>query len=374
MLMDDSTLAFRDYFDSLNAELVSPTAPTPRKPIKAVVIQVADTVTTLDPVIETSEVQRMINDHNTVINDSHRVGDSINLLAWEIKRHVFFTGYLLAQKDGAKLIDLLNQSYKIPETGISYLANSILISPRPPAHHIITRVGGWGFKQKWQVTGIGHFENKLWAARVTPVPSKSSTYTENPIPLVVLAMNKNARPVDANKIQIWLAVTPADSLTFETTVGEKVQLRVERATEADSDRDNPPHNDLKRPYHTFRPNRGGYNNDENRRPNGPGNGRGGYQNRGRGGGGGNGPQAGGNRGRGRGGGGGGNRGGNARGRGRGGYRSLDDIGPSNDRYVGQGRNQRQNNPGPEFRDSYNSKFPPLGGGDGAGDGDGGLSY
>ena len=358
--------------------MISLTAPTPRKPIKAEVIQVADTLTTLDPVIETSEVQRMINSHNTTI----RTDNPTNLLPYEIKRTVFFTGYLLSPTDGAKLVELLNRFYRLPENGTSYLANSILISVRPPAPSTLKRIGGWNFKQKWQVTGLGQFENKIWAARVAPVPANSNIHTETPVPLVVLAMTRNARPIDANRIQHWQAINSADDPPiFETTVGEKVQLRVEPEGEADSDREDPGYNELKRLYlhengrdRPFRPNRGGYNNDENRRPSGPGNFRGGFQNRGRAG---NGPAGGANRGRGRGGGGGGgagNRGGNARGRGRGGYRSLDDIGSGNDRYVGQGRNQHQNhNDGPGGHgDGYKSAFPPLGGGDGAGDG--GLSY
>ena len=379
--MNDSTQGFREYFQDFNDSLISPTAPTPRKPIKAEVIQVADTVTTLDPVVETSEVQRMINAHNTVI----RTENPANLLPYEIKRTVFFTGYLLSPTDGAKLIELLNRSQRLPDNGTTYLANSILISARPPSAFVLKKIGGWGSKQKWQVTGIGNFDNKIWAARVAPVPVNSTIHVETPVPLIVLAMTRNARPVDANRIQNWQSTPVDNSPIFETTVGEKVQLRVEPEGDAESDRENPAHNDLKRAHHNdnnrdrpYRQNRGGYNNDENRRPSGPAGFRGGFQNRGRGGGGGgNGPPSGPNRGRGRGGGGGGggggNRGGNARGRGRGGYRSLDDIGPGNDRYVGQGRNQHQNhNDGPGYGDGYKSAFPPLGGGDGAGDG--GLSY
>jgi hypothetical protein len=380
--MNGSTQGFREYLQDFNDSVISPTAPTPRKTIKAEVIQVADTLTTLDPVIEASEVQRMINDHNTAI----RTENLTHRLPWEIKRTVFFTGYLLSPTDGTKLIDLLNRSHRVPDNGTSYLANSILISPRPggPSGFTMKKIGGYGFKQNWRVTGIGQFDNKIWAARVAPVPANTTIHTETPVPLIVLALTRNARPVDANRIQNWQSTSVENSLLFETTIGEKVQLRIEAEGEADSDRENPSHNDLKRPHQNdngrdrpFRQNRGGYNNDENRRPSGPGGPRGGFQGRHRGGGGGNGPAGNSNRGRGRGGGGGGggggNRGGNARGRGRGGYRSLDDMGPGNDRYVGQGRNQHQNhNDAPGHGDGYKSAFPLLGGGDGAGDG--GLSY
>ncbi|KAL8822932.1 MAG: hypothetical protein Q9191_006343 [Dirinaria sp. TL-2023a] len=377
------TEGFREYFEKFN-ETLQLSAPPSRRPIKAEIIQVADTVTTLDPVVEVSEVQRMINAHNVAI----RSANPNHLLPYEIKRTVFFTGYLLVPSDGAKLVEILKRSRGVTDNGITYLANCILISPRPPSGSILKKVGGWGQKQKWQVTGIGSFENRdyqIWAARVAPVPPQSSIHTETPIPLVVLAMTRNARPIDANKIQSWQSTSPNDSFVFETSVGEKVQLRVEPESDVDSEYENANGNkDPKRSFQndngrdrSYRPNRGGHGNEDNRRPSGQGGYRGGYQNRGRGGGGGggggNGPSSGQNRGRG---GGGGRSGGNMRGRGRGkAYRSLDDVGPGNDRYIGQGRSQHQahHNDGPGgYGHDYKSTFPPLGGGDGAADA--GLPY
>lgn len=377
-----STAGFREYFQEFNEYIELFPRPA-REPIKAEIIQVADTVTTLDPTVEISEVQRMINAHNIAIRSTN----PNHLLPYEIKRTVFFTGYLLTPSDGAKLVELLQRSRGLSDNGITYLANCILISPRPPSADILKKVGGWGFKQKWKVTGIGTFENRdyqIWAARVAPVPAQSSVHTETPVPLIVLAMTRNARPIDANKIQNWQSTSADSSLVFETTVGEKVQLRIEPESDADSGSENPNGNrDLKRPHpndngrdRSYRPNRGGYGNDENRRPGGGQGGyRSGYQNRGRGGGGGggggNGLPGGQNRGRG----GGARSGGSMRGRGRGkAYRSLDDVGPAgSDRYAGQGRSQHQShNDGPGYGHEYKSAFPPLGGGDGAADA--GLPY
>lgn len=50
------TQGFRDFFDAFNQSLLAPTAPTPRKPISASCIQVAEGTTTLDPVSETAEI------------------------------------------------------------------------------------------------------------------------------------------------------------------------------------------------------------------------------------------------------------------------------------------------------------------------------
>ena len=334
---------------------MSPTAPTPRKRINAEIIQVSDTVTTLDPVTESAEIQRMINGHNVAI----RSENPMHLLPYEIKRQVFFTGYLLQPQDSTRLVDLIDIPRK-SENGISFLANSILISARPVSDSILKHVGGFGHKQKWQVTGIGNYQSKIWAARLAPVPAHSSIHTESAVPLIVLALSRDrdARPADANYIRDWQQVSKEDAHIFETTVGEKVQLRIEQEDSLDEfDRSN---NDLKRPYgqendrpgnrdRPYRQARGGYNNnnDENRRSSGQGNYRAGFQPRGRG----NGPPAGPHRGRGGGGRAGGNRGGgNNRGRGRG----------------------YNDGPGYSGNDGYKASFPPLGGGDGAADG--GLSY
>lgn len=360
--------------------LLSPNAPTPRKKINAEIIQVADTLTTLDPVIETSEIQRMINSHNTAI----RTQNPMHLLPYEIKRTVFFTGYLIDPQDSLRLSDLIEIPRKA-ENGINFLANSILISPRPPSTAILKQVGGFGHKQRWQVTGIGNYQSRIWAARVAPVPAHSSIYTEPSFPIVVLALTRDSRPADSNYIRDWRPTSKDESLIFETTVGEKVQLGIEQEdTDHDFDRSYP---DLKRPHgqdnerpgrdRPFRQGRGAYNNnDENRRANGQNNYRGGFQNRGRGGGvGGNGPAGGQNRGRGGGPGrGGGNRGGGSmRGRGGRGYKSLDDIGLGNNRYDANRDRGYNDGPGYSGNDGYKASFPPLGGGDGAGDG-GGLSY
>lgn len=351
---------------------MSPTAPTPRKKINAEIVQVSDTLTTLDPVIETAEIQRVINSHNVAI----RSENPMRLLPYEIKRTILFTGYLLSPQDSTRLADLVDAPRK-SNNGVTYLANSILISPRSASGSILKQVGGFGHKQKWQVTGIGNHQGKLWAARVAPIPAHSSIYTETNVPLIVIALSRDSRPADANYIHNWRPVSKEESHVFETTVGEKVQLRIEQEDSGhEFDRS---YNDLKRPYgqenerpgrdRPYRQARGGYNNnDESRRPNGQGNYRAGFQTRGRG----NGHSGGQHRGRGGVGRPGGNRGGgNNKGRGRG-YKSLDDIGSGNNRYDGNRDRSYNDGPGYSGNDGYKAAFPPLGGGDGAVDG--GLSY
>ncbi len=206
---------------------MSPTAPTPRKPIIAEVVQVAEGSNTLSPITETAEVQRMINSHNASIPNQY------GRLA--MKRTIFYTGYIISAPDTAKLLSLINLPPQLPDTEVKILANNILITPRPCPRSILDKVGGIGKKFTWQVTGTAVFENKVWAARVSPVPETERYYTENPVPMVVLAVRKGARPQDAGRIQNWQPVAPEKAFTFETVVGEKVLLRVEEENPNEGD-------------------------------------------------------------------------------------------------------------------------------------------
>ncbi|KAL8744344.1 MAG: hypothetical protein Q9190_003399 [Brigantiaea leucoxantha] len=396
--------AFRDYFEDFNRDSASPSTSNPRKPILAEVIHVADTVTTLDPVVETAEVQRMMNTYNTAIStEGHSQPEYL-----EIRRHTFYTGYLISVVDTARLTTLIDVPQGMPKSELRFLANNILITARPCPQHIREKVGGIGRKQTWQVDGIAVYESKIWAARVTPVPPDVSYHTDNPVPIVVLAVLKGARIADAGRIQNWQPVGSDKQFIFQTEVGEKVQLRIERGLDGVLDSHGLfSSGQLKRPRaHDNGPGfekenyRSGFagpqklgSNEENRRT-ASNNGinstfRGGNQSRSRGGVGNGGsqnrhPSHNNNRGgrgathnRGI-----GNRGGRS---GRGGYRSLDDV-QNNTRYGNRGSSYQPNyddNPGSAYAtgsDGYSSAFPVLGGGNGTpnngaqGNGNGGLNY
>ncbi|KAL9040747.1 MAG: hypothetical protein Q9180_001724 [Flavoplaca navasiana] len=388
------TRAFREHFETFNKTLLNSSDPASRKPITAEVVQVTETNTTLDPITETAEVQRMINGHNTaLISGNHPLSAPL-----EIKRTVFFTGYLVSPIDTARLVTLVKLPSGTRENEVKFLANNIMITPRPCPQLLLDKVGGIGRKQTWQVTGIASWESRIWAARVTPVPANASYHTDNPTPIVVLALARNARPSEANRIQNWQPIPPDKQYIFQTEVGEKVQLRIEPAVEGEGEygslfqnRNPKRRRDHQEGPDSYRPARGGHHNDENRRLNGVNGGyRGGNQNRGRGG---NNNANPGNQNRNtRGGRGGhnhrGNNSSNNRGRvGRGAYKSLDDV-QNNSRYAHHGSSYQPNyddgGPGQNFsnnnNDGYNSSFPALGGGIGTynngaqGGGDGGLPY
>lgn len=333
---------FREFFMDYNKRQNGIGGQPTRGPITAEVIQVADGVTLLDPVIEAAEVQKIINEHNAAekTGKKHR-----NLM---IKKTVFYTGYLITNADTQKLLTLANLPPNMPDTEMKYLANNVLITPRPAPQSILDKVGGMGNKLLWEVTGTAVFENKIWAAQVRPVPSNAPYYSENPTPIVVLALRKGARPIDAGKIQNWQPVPQDKAYLFETTVGEKVLLRVEdEAPEEDQYESLFPNKTHKRKHQ--------HDDDNQRQGNGNfGHGRGGgnFNNRGgrggRGGGNANNNFRGGKfRGGAAGGGGGGGRGG----RGRGGYnkyQSLDEA-PQHTSQQSQAYNAM----------AYDN-FPPLG--------------
>ncbi|SLM37011.1 Protein of unknown function DUF2410 [Lasallia pustulata] len=377
------TKGFREYFEQLNKSLLLPTAPIPRKPITAEVIQVAEGAANLDPVVETAEVQRMINSHNASLGAGNTFSNSPRL---QIKRTVYFTGYLISPADTAKLVTLINLPSGMPQSEVKFLANNILITPRPCPKSILDKVGGIGNKVIWQITGTAVYENKIWAARVAPMHSNTTFYSENPVPIVVLALRKGARPIDAKNIQNWQPVSAERQFIFETVVGEKVQLRVEQEVEGEGEWESLFANKSNRRRHPQEddenarsqnlpptgPQHGRVGADENRRPHGNSNNnyRGGTQNRGRGNGGGrHAPYNGrGGRGNNRGSGGGGR--GRGRGSGYGGYKSLDDM--TDSPKYGQGGAYQNPNLQPSYDDSpsqgfgtqgegYNAVFPPIGG-------------
>lgn len=316
-------------------------------------------MTTLDPIIETAEIQRMINATNLESRDGKML---------EIKRTVFYTGYLIKPTDTDKLLTLVQLPQSMHKKDVKFLANNILISYGPAQPSLLNKVGGVGHKQTWQVTGFATFGSNVWAARAAPVPPISTYHTDNQVPFVLLAHHKSARPNDANRISSWQNVSADKQYIFQTTVGEKVQLRVELENEGENEYDSLfERKNLKRRYSPpsgeRHHQRGGYGNGENRRPNGANGGHkgGNNQSRGRGGGGGGGRSGGNNNNR-------GGRGGGNRGKGggqRGGYKSLDDVGGGGGRYNGQRGEPNYDDYIPSG-DGYNAAFPALGGNGSAG--------
>lgn len=229
--MGQSVKRFRDWLEQFDRRLPSVSS-GPRRSLNYDVIQVAEGCTYLSPVVETAEVQRMINSHNSIIARNQTLNMTRSPYGrLRIKRTIFYTGYLISNADSSRLINQLLLPilpYGLADSNdLKYMANSILITPRPMPRSILDKVGGIGKKLSWQITGTAVYESRVWAARLTPIPPTEKYYTDNPYPIVVLAVRRGARPIDAGKIQNWNPVPADRALTLLTEVGEKVVLRVE---------------------------------------------------------------------------------------------------------------------------------------------------
>lgn len=314
---------FRTFLTEYNRKQNGIGGTPTRGPITAEVILVPDQATTLDPVMEVAEVQHLINDHNKAITENKRTGPRQEKLM--IKKTVFYTGYMIKNEDAQRLKKLVTIPASMRDSDIKFHGNNIMICSRPCPESLLEKVGGMGAKMTWEVSGTACFENSIWAARLAPVPPTANFYTEHKHPLVVLALRKGARPIDAGRIQNWQPVPPDKAFVFETVVGEKMLLRIEREEHGETEYESLFHN--KAGFKRKHPNEeDAYNQQRN-------NGHGGRNDhkdfhRGRGGGHGRGGRGGGRGGRGGWNQGGHGRGGGKPGRGRGGghhYKSLDDV-------------------------------------------------
>jgi hypothetical protein len=217
---------FRDFLTDYNKKQNGIGGTPTRGPITGEVILVPDQATTLDPIMEVAEVQHLINDHNEAIAANRRTGPRQEKLM--IKKTVFYTGYLIKPADAKRLTKLAQLPASLKDSDIKVHGNNIMICSRPCPDSILEKVGGMGAKMTWEVSGTACFENSIWAARLAPVPPTAKFYTEHKHPLVVLALRKGSRPIDAGRIQNWQPVPPDKAFTFETVVGEKMLLRIER--------------------------------------------------------------------------------------------------------------------------------------------------
>ncbi|KAF4589304.1 tat pathway signal sequence [Ophiocordyceps camponoti-floridani] len=215
------TQLFREFFDDFN----EPKNPSRlRERLNAEVVQVTDDESAnLDPITEVAQVQQMLNHHNQALL---RLGETSPGARLKIKKTVQMTSYAIDADDANKMIKIA----RVPpdnENGIKHYGSNIVICPRACPSKLLEKIGGLGAKMLWEVTGIASLGDTLWAARLRPVPTTAQYHTDQTTPYVVLAMKTGARSSDASRITNWQPVAPDESFVFETTVAEKVLLRIE---------------------------------------------------------------------------------------------------------------------------------------------------
>jgi hypothetical protein len=221
---------FREYFEKLNKSLLSHPAnqpPPPRKPINAEVIHVCELKATLNPETEVEVVQKAVQRHNHAIAQGEPTPTATTHVKLKISESFIYFGYLINSTDSARLISLCGTQPHLIDSGeVRLLATCILIAPYYPRKDLVKKVGGRGKKVTWQVTGYAKYDDRIWAARVAPV-TETQIVTQDPTAMVVLAIRKGSRQVDAQRIVHWEAVAPEKAFMFETTVGDKVMLSLE---------------------------------------------------------------------------------------------------------------------------------------------------
>jgi hypothetical protein len=244
---------FRDFLEDYNKAQHRPGARI-RGPIQGEVIMVPDQATILDPVAEVAEVQHLINEHNEHVTKKNMPNQRLS-----IKKTVFLTGYSISPADSQRLLTLAQIPAALRNDELKHHANNILITPKSCPPHILKKVGGIGARMTWEVTGTACLDNSIWAASVAPVPSTAKYHTDNPIPLVVLALRRGAKPIDATRIQNWQPVPPDKAFQFETVVKEKLLLRIEGENSSDTPYESLFANKSKRKHDDHNHNgRGGY--------------------------------------------------------------------------------------------------------------------
>ncbi|KAL9620914.1 MAG: hypothetical protein Q9160_004567 [Pyrenula sp. 1 TL-2023] len=232
---------FRNWFEGFNKTLLShpiDQPPPPRKPINADVIAVAELVSSLDPVTETCIVQKLINKHNAALSSPNfkqlnitnsRSGRKI------MKRHFVLFGHLINMTDSARLITLIDVPQNLVDTKeVKFLASSISVAAHEPSDATLDRLGGYGRKIKWQVIGTAVWENKIWAAKCTPLiddevdRQRISDACDCRFPVIVLALKKGNKPIEADRIRegSYRDLPPEKQFIFETVMANKEFLEI----------------------------------------------------------------------------------------------------------------------------------------------------
>lgn len=226
---------FRDFMEKFNKAFLMQ-APDPllqerSSTCTADVVHVCELKSSLEPQVEIMAVQSAINQHNKTIKTGGPNPTRAPEKYYRIHEQFQYFGYMISQTDSARLITLCNAHAHLIDSGeVKYMASSILITPYYPRKDTLEKVGGRGTKITWQVTGVARFEDRIWAARVTPISDKP-TYTQDETPMVILAIRKGSRQIDANRIKNWQPPSAEKQFIFETVVDDKVMLKIEELDE-----------------------------------------------------------------------------------------------------------------------------------------------
>jgi len=122
---------------------------------------------------------------------------------------------------------------------VRLLANNVLITPRPATKSVLDKTGPLGRRVEFEIIKVGNLESRIWAALVKPTDPTIRMYSDNSQPLMILALRRGSRPVEAGRIDTW-GPPPKEGIKFNTVIGEKLLLRIEEEN---------PNEGLRHPHH-----------------------------------------------------------------------------------------------------------------------------
>jgi hypothetical protein len=211
---------FRDLFADMNRDIDMMQAPVSRVSIVGTVIEVRSMFTHLDEIAEVTEILRLVNENNRAIAD----GTAPTAQPLQIKKTVSYTAYIvMSGDDRARLRSLIRTPQR---REIKQHANFILIQKGAASGPLRSFIGELGATVRFRITGIGNWDNKIWAARVEHLPTSHGVYTYNDVPRIVLASSGNTELKDAEKITNWENDGPWKNVEFDATVGERLILEL----------------------------------------------------------------------------------------------------------------------------------------------------
>jgi len=211
---------FRELFADINRDIDMMQAPVSRGSIIATVTDVRSLFTHLDEIAEVTEILRLVNENNRAIAD----GTAPTARPLQIKKTISYTAYIvMSGDDRARLRGLIPPPQR---REIKQHANFILIQPGAASGPLRSFIGELGATVRFKITGIGNWDNKIWAARVEHLPTSHGVYTYSDVPKIVLASSGTTALKDAEKITNWEKDGPWKNVEFDATVGERLILEL----------------------------------------------------------------------------------------------------------------------------------------------------
>ncbi|KAF3940678.1 hypothetical protein ABW19_dt0200293 [Dactylella cylindrospora] len=195
-----------------------------RDPVIFDVIHVAEKHMNLDPLEEIKQVKVMLRRHNKMM-ENLKIGRKYPA---KMFKRVLSTGYMLSPETSEALLERFPLPFYVGLAPRQTFANSMTIKPTKCRPFEIEPLGGLGARVEFEVTGVGSFNNSIWAVRIRPTDPNVNVRTRHSTRAIVLAKTKGTNWGDVDKISDWEDISRQDQryMKFTTTIGEQILLSI----------------------------------------------------------------------------------------------------------------------------------------------------